>query len=457
MIAWLDCKPTSNRSPQVGLASSKTEVERKGAASGKALVEHTQRRSVVDDQQFELTSATQYRFYSKDMNQHRWTCLVTVVLTTVIGPITSVHANTRSFSSANGASHIPVSPQSLPTITTLVVTELETDLVTPTQVTPVPLVSKLPIVKVITNRSKSSARSTWLSRRESKKDRVAKLKTQPAVAKLPPVNPIFSSTIRVTDPTFPIANPTSSVAAIVSPVFPLPLPSTAPVLKAPTPIEPIPSIATIGTVDKIQVNSTPQFAPIIRDIKDTLGQTPIQGPDLPMFEAGVPNGINKDKTSQIVVTAIAQVGDTIVAPEPSIAIPIQQPNQPKTPSKLPASVPPTAKIDQPADPVQPALDKIVATQSGQASWYGMEGGPQTASGERYNPSGLTAAHRTLPFGTKVRVTSLKTGKTVIVRINDRGPVSRRRIIDVSAGAAEAIGIKNDGIGEVRMDILDREG
>ncbi len=466
MIAWLDCKPTSNRSAQLRLTSSKTEVERRGAVSGEALVEYTHRQSVVDNQQFELTSVTQYRFYSKDMNQHRWTCLVTVVLTTVIGPITNVHASTRSYSSANGVSYIPVSPQSLPTITPLVVTELETDLVIPAQITPVPLVSKLPIVKVIINQSKSSARSTWLSRTESKKDRIAKLKTQSAIVKLPLVNPIFSSTARVTAPTFPIANSTNSVAAIVSPVFPLPLLSTAPVLKAPTSIlrwrrsanEPIPAIATIGaTVDKIQVNSTPQFAPIIRDIKDTFGQTPIQGPDLPMFEAGVPNfGINKDKTSQIVVTAIAQVGDKIVAPEPSIAIPIQQP-QLKTPSKLPASVPSIVKIDQPAATVKPALDKIIATQSGQASWYGIEGGPQTASGERYNPSGLTAAHRTLPFGTQVRVTSLKTGKTVTVRINDRGPVSRRRIIDISAGAAEAIGLKNDGVGEVRMDILEREG
>jgi rare lipoprotein A len=406
---------------------------------------------VVDNQQFELTSVTQYRFYSKDMNQHRWTCLLTVVLTTVIGPIANVHANTRSFSSAkSGADYIPVSPQSLPTITPLVVTELETDLVIPAQVTPVPLVSKLPIVKVITNKSKSLARF--------KKDRVAKLRPQPVVAKLPSVNPIFHSNIRVTDPTFPIANPTNSVMAIVSPVFPLPLPSVAPASKTPTFITPTPPVATIGTkVDKIQINSTPQFAPIIRDIKDTLGQTPIQGPDLPMFEAGTSTfGMSKDKTSQIVVTAIAQVGDTIVAPEPSIAIPIEQ-KQPTTPSKLPASVPPNVKIGQPTATVKPALDKIVATQSGQASWYGIEGGPETASGERYNPSGLTAAHRTLPFGTKVRVTSLKTGKTVIVRINDRGPSSRRRIIDISAGAAEVIGIKNDGIGEVRMDILGREG
>lgn len=436
----------------MGLASSKTEVERRGAASGKAFVEHTQRQSVVDNQQFGLTSVTQYRFYSKDMNQHRWTCLLTVVLTTVIGPIANVHASTRSFSSAkSGVNYIPVSPQSLPTITPLVVTELETDLVIPAQVTPVPLVSKLPIVKVITNKSKSLARF--------KKDRVAKLNPQPAVAKLPSVNPIFHSNIRVTDPTFSIADPINSVA-IVTPVFPLPLPSIAPAPKTPTSINPIPTVATIGTkVDKIQVNSTPQVAPIIRDIKDTLGQTPIQGPDLPMFEAGTSIvGMSKDKTAQIVVTAIAQVGDTIVAPEPSIAIPVEQPKQqPTTPSKLPASVSPTVKVGQPATTVKPTLDKIVSTQSGQASWYGMEGGPETASGERYNPSGLTAAHRTLPFGTKVRVTSLKTGKTVTVRINDRGPSSRRRIIDVSAGAAEAIGIKADGIGQVRMDILEREG
>ena len=386
------------------------------------------------------------------MNQHRWTCLLTVVLTTIIGPIANVHASTRSFSSAkSGADYIPVSPQSLPTITPLVVTELDIDLVSPAQVTPVPLVSKLPIIKIIANRPKSTARS--------KKDRSLKLRTQPAVAKLPSVNPIFNSNVRVTDPTFPIANPTNSVATVVSPVLPLPSIISASTSKTQTFITPTAVVATVGTkIDKIQLNSAPQVAPVISDLKDDRVKGLVQGPDLPMFQAGVPAfGIN-DQASQIVVTAIAQVGDTIVAPEPSIAIPIEQPKQqPTTPTKLPASVPPTVKIGQPAATVQPALTKIVATQSGQASWYGIEGGPQTASGERYNPSGLTAAHRTLPFGTKVRVTSLKTGKTVTVRINDRGPFSRRRIIDVSAGAAEAIGIKNDGIGEVRMDILEREG
>lgn len=357
----------------------------------------------------------------------------------------NVHASTRSFSLAkSGAGSVPVSPQSLPTITPLVVTELDTDIVFPAQVKPVPLVSKLPVVKVIPHRSKSAARS--------QKTQIAQLKTQPTVAKPPSVNPIFSSTARITDTTVAISSPTSPIVAIVSPVFPLPLPSVAPASKTP--------IAAVRTkVDKIQFSSTPQFAPIIRDIKDTLGQTPIQGPDLPMFEAGTSTfSLDKDKTPQIVVTAIAQVGDTIVAPEPSIAIPIEQPKQqPTTPSKFPASVTPTVKTGQPAATIEPAIDKVVATQSGQASWYGSEGGSRTASGERYDPSGLTAAHRTLPFGTKVRVTSIKTGKTVTVRINDRGPSIRRRIIDVSAGAAEAIGIKADGIGQVRMDVLEREG
>jgi rare lipoprotein A len=399
---------------------------------------------VVDNQQFELTSVTQYRFYSKDMNQHRWTCLVTVAFTTVIGPIANVHATTRSFSSATGATYIPVSPQSLPTITPLVVTELEADTIIPS-VTPVPLVSKLPIVKVITNKSKYLARS--------RNNPTTKFKPQAPVAKLPSVNPIFNSNVRVTDPAFSIANPTNSVTTTVSPVAPLPSP------KNQTSIIPTPAVATVGTtIDKNQLNSLPQVAPVISDLKDYRSKGLLQGPDLPMFASGVPTFGISDKTSQIVVTAIAQVGDTIVAPEPSIAIPIEQPKQqPTTPNKLPAPVLPAVNMGQPAATVKPALDKIVATQSGQASWYGIEGGPQTASGERYNPSGLTAAHRTLPFGTKVRVTSLKTGKTVIVRINDRGPSIRRRIIDVSAGAAEAIGIKGDGVGQVRMDVLEREG
>lgn len=80
-------------------------------------------------------------------------------------------------------------------------------------------------------------------------------------------------------------------------------------------------------------------------------------------------------------------------------------------------------------------------QSGMASWYGPGfQGRKTASGERFNTNALTAAHRHLPFGTRVRVTNNSTGRSVIVRINDRGPFHGNRIIDLSKSAASAIGM-----------------
>jgi rare lipoprotein A len=100
--------------------------------------------------------------------------------------------------------------------------------------------------------------------------------------------------------------------------------------------------------------------------------------------------------------------------------------------------------------------QLIAQSVGQASFYGNEpgeGGPLTANGERYNSGGLTAAHRTLPFGTRVRVTSPNTGRSVVVRINDRGPFHGNRVIDLSIGAARAIGLTNSGVGTVRMDVL----
>ncbi len=80
----------------------------------------------------------------------------------------------------------------------------------------------------------------------------------------------------------------------------------------------------------------------------------------------------------------------------------------------------------------------VGGHTGTASWYGS--GHRTANGERFNPNGLTAAHRSLPFGTMVRVTNEANGRTVVVRINDRGPFVGGRIIDLSRGSARAIGM-----------------
>jgi rare lipoprotein A len=80
-------------------------------------------------------------------------------------------------------------------------------------------------------------------------------------------------------------------------------------------------------------------------------------------------------------------------------------------------------------------------QSGQASWYGPGfHGRKTASGEIFNTQDMTAAHRTLPFGSRVRVTNQRTGRSTIVRINDRGPYAHGRIIDLSRASAEALGI-----------------
>lgn len=91
--------------------------------------------------------------------------------------------------------------------------------------------------------------------------------------------------------------------------------------------------------------------------------------------------------------------------------------------------------------------------SGKASYYGRElAGNRTASGERFNPSDLTAAHRTLPLGSKVRVTNAKTGVSVIVRINDRGPFHGNRVIDMSEAAARQIGIKAAGSGMVDLAV-----
>ena len=81
---------------------------------------------------------------------------------------------------------------------------------------------------------------------------------------------------------------------------------------------------------------------------------------------------------------------------------------------------------------------LAVAQSGIASVYSYKGG-KTASGERAHPSGLTAAHRTLSFGTKVRVTNKRNGRSVVVRINDRGPFVRGRVIDVTPAAANALG------------------
>ncbi len=111
----------------------------------------------------------------------------------------------------------------------------------------------------------------------------------------------------------------------------------------------------------------------------------------------------------------------------------------------------TAALAQPA----PDPDEPVAVRTGLASYYGRAlAGRPTASGEPFDPSQLTAAHRTLPFGTWVQVTNLRNDCAVVVRINDRGPHVPRRIIDLSRAAAERIGMIERGTVRVRIRVIE---
>lgn len=92
--------------------------------------------------------------------------------------------------------------------------------------------------------------------------------------------------------------------------------------------------------------------------------------------------------------------------------------------------------------------------TGLASYYGAKfHNKRTASGEIFNKNALTAAHRTLPFGTQIKVTNLRNGKSVTVKVNDRGPHVRGRIVDLSLGAAKKIGLVHAGTTRVRLEVL----
>jgi len=97
------------------------------------------------------------------------------------------------------------------------------------------------------------------------------------------------------------------------------------------------------------------------------------------------------------------------------------------------------------------VPSIEAAECGRASWYAMTG--RTASGERANPNGYFAAHRTLPFGTRIRVENLHNGRVVEVKVNDRGPFVRGRVVDVTKAAAAKLGFINAGTAPVRVTVI----
>jgi rare lipoprotein A len=110
-----------------------------------------------------------------------------------------------------------------------------------------------------------------------------------------------------------------------------------------------------------------------------------------------------------------------------------------------------------AEPISDAPDVSSFQQSGRASWYGRAfHGRRTASGERFNMEALTAAHRTLPLGSYVRVSVPETQKSVVVKINDRGPYVRGRVIDLSYAAAKMLGLSHAGTAKVNIEGLSRQ-
>jgi rare lipoprotein A len=99
----------------------------------------------------------------------------------------------------------------------------------------------------------------------------------------------------------------------------------------------------------------------------------------------------------------------------------------------------------------PMISAAGYSEIGMASWYGLESGSKTSMGTRFWPEGVSAAHRTLPLPSKVRVTNLHNGRSIILVVNDRGPFKNNRIIDLSQGAARRIGLR--GLAKVKVDYL----
>ena len=109
-----------------------------------------------------------------------------------------------------------------------------------------------------------------------------------------------------------------------------------------------------------------------------------------------------------------------------------------------------------ADDPAPSSEHAAMNQRGNASFYSKHlDGRRTASGEKYDPTALTAAHRTLPMGTKVRVVNPKNDRSVVVTVNDRGPVPKNRVIDLSSAAADRLGMKKTGVTKVETQVVGR--
>ena len=151
-------------------------------------------------------------------------------------------------------------------------------------------------------------------------------------------------------------------------------------------------------------------------------------------------------TAIIVLAACAPITRPVARPAPTPATTTTTPTATPTATPAPTPTPTAVPTDTPPGSW---------SQQGLASWYGPNfAGRPTANGEVFDPGRLTAAHKELPFDTRVRVTNVANGRSVVVRINDRGPFKPGRIIDLSRAGAEAIGLIASGVASVRVELAD---
>ena len=337
------------------------------------------------------------------MTQTRWTCITTVVITTAIAPMASVYASTPSKSTQRSYQQRPV-----PIVTPLVVTELTTQEVNPSTST-----NSLPNLAI----PKSTVRFDSLAKAGIIGIDSAKSLTPPFGNRVLPQN--FNRRNQV-------GNPVLGIKKTPNLFTPKPLLTVVP---------PVAPLVTIPSIKGTTLPSSPKGSQIISQATVKAKNTLLAQAQnfTTKIAAGKSTAIyDSEHPRQIIATAIAQVGNTTIVPDLDVIIPVDRPKQP-------------TQIE--------AAASVLSTRIGKASWYGTEAGVMTANGERYNPDSLTAAHPSLPFGTKIRVTNLKNGKVVVVRVNDRGPFGGSRILDLSAGAAAVIDMKNDGVVKIRMEVL----
>jgi len=158
--------------------------------------------------------------------------------------------------------------------------------------------------------------------------------------------------------------------------------------------------------------------------------------------AMIPGLAESSRAASLQPDAATQLG-------PELAIRDDDADEPSVPDQL--TTPPV-----PIAPSSVVMPRVLAVKTGQASWYGPGFyGRRTASGERLSRGTMTAAHPYLPFGTKVRVTNLRNGRSEVVRINDRGPFHGGRLIDLAHGAATALGLTASGTAKVKLEVLEK--